>query len=40
MEARQSMAVGLFPGFEVMEETVCVRLVLSEPGTDECDEGL
>jgi hypothetical protein len=32
METRQSTAVGVFfPGVEVMEEPVCVRLVLSEP---------
>jgi hypothetical protein len=31
METRQRMAVGVFPGVEVMEEPACVRLVLREP---------
>jgi hypothetical protein len=31
METRQSTAVGVFSGVEVMEESACVRLVLSEP---------
>ena len=31
MEMSQSMAVGVFPGVEAMEEPACVRLVLSEP---------
>jgi len=31
METRQSMAVGVLSGVEVMEEPAYVRLVLSEP---------